>query len=199
MWLTDIEGTKPRLRVYVDGECVFTGEHASVPSHGEILRQPLEGSALVISMEKSKKGLAYSLTWDGRAYQDDLAMLKDKSSSVDMSDSFNVRLKAMEVKMEDAPVKEGSTQMKSTAFFTIIANLYTTKAGSKTSKGRYISALPRRLYFPYLCSPICVPFQTRSPQVDRSRFALEFQPTVSVPYLTCTTQFRVTTVILYQT
>ena len=158
MWLTDIEGTKPRLRVYVDGECVFTGEHASVPSHGEILRQPLEGSALVISMEKSKKGLAYSLTWDGRAYQDDLAMLKDKSGSVDMSDSFNVRLKAMEVKMEDAPVKEGSTQMKSTAFFTIIANLYTTKAGSaKNPPGMYISAVSPH-FFCSCCSPICVPF-----------------------------------------
>lgn len=131
MWVTDIEGMKPPLRVFVDGDLVFQGDHSSVPEHGEILRQPLENSALVVSMERHSKQPSYSLQWDGRDYADDLSLLRDKKSTVDMSDTFTVRLKAMEVKMEEAPVREGSTQTKSTAFFTIVANLYTTRHRDK--------------------------------------------------------------------
>lgn len=131
MWLYDVEGAKKPLQVLVDGGVVFQGDHAAVPEHGEILRQPLENAALVVSMERVSKQPVYTLQWNGRDYPDDLSLLREQRSTVDLSDSFTVRLKAMEVKMEEAPVKEGSSQTKSTAFFTIIANLYTTRHKGK--------------------------------------------------------------------
>jgi hypothetical protein len=136
VWLSDMEGAKPQLRIMLDGECVFSGDPATVPEHGELLRQPLENSALVVSMEKTSKLPIYRLLWDGREVEDDLTMLQNKSKSVDLSDVYTVRLKAMEVTMQEAPIKEGSTQLKSTAFFTIIANLYTNRetGGRKAAK-----------------------------------------------------------------